>query len=464
LRLRAKAELEKRRRKGTYSRWPDIYINSATGKIYAPHNDSEAHFVFSDTPRYMLLKGGEGGGKSVAGIIKSLNRLRRGMSGIMVSPDLEHFKKSLWPEFKRWCPWPAVIERHRYRQSEGWEPTKAFTLFFHNEIGGYSELSCGGAKESEIASWRGPNVSFVCFDEASRHRTPVALKLFDGRARIPGPSNEPGQLFFTTTPEKHWLYDYFGPIEDNDKLADFKRDSFTATVLTEENKANLEEGFVEKRAQSLTAQEARVFLRAEWESVSDVEKFVNIMWWDACQGGISPLSAHIPLVIAMDANKGSETSNVADDFSMIAVSRENEQIVIRYCGIWQPLANQLMDYEPIENELIRLCQSFAVIEVCYDPYQLHDMATRLRKRGIANFKEFSQQKARLIADKQLQDLIMSRRILHDGNPALRQHIDNANVKKHGNEGIRIVKRSHSLKVDAAVALSMAASRIQYFNL
>ena len=92
------------------------------------------------------------------------------------------------------------------------------------------------------------------------------------------------------------------------------------------------------------------------------------------------------------------------------------------------------------------------------------MATRLKKRGIANFREFNQSKDRLVADKQLQDLIMSRRIAHDGNPMLRQHIDNANIKKGGVDGVRIVKRSPSLKVDAAVALSMAASRAMYFTI
>jgi phage terminase large subunit-like protein len=173
------------------------------------------------------------------------------------------------------------------------------------------------------------------------------------------------------------------------------------------------------------------------------------------------LGGHTPLVIALDAAKGGET-NLPDCFAMVAVSRQGEIVQVRYCGIWTP--NPVLDFEPIENELVRLCQQFSVIEVAYDPYQLHDMATRLKKRGIANFREFSQGKDRLMADKQLQDLIMSRRIAHDGNPLLRQHIDNANIKKGGPDGVRIVKRSPSLKVDAAVALSMAASRSLYYTI
>jgi phage terminase large subunit-like protein len=92
------------------------------------------------------------------------------------------------------------------------------------------------------------------------------------------------------------------------------------------------------------------------------------------------------------------------------------------------------------------------------------MCTRLKAAQIANFQQFSQGKDRQFADKQLQDLIMARRISHDGNPLLRQHIDNANVKKYSQDQKRLVKRSTSQKIDAAVSLSMAASRCLYYNL
>jgi phage terminase large subunit-like protein len=92
----------------------------------------------------------------------------------------------------------------------------------------------------------------------------------------------------------------------------------------------------------------------------------------------------------------------------------------------------------------------------------------MKRDGIAHVREFSQQLDRLKADKQLQTMIISRQIAHDGNPLLRQHIDNANAKKYSDgssneHSIRIVKRSDSLKVDAAVALSMATARILHYN-
>jgi phage terminase large subunit-like protein len=159
---------------------------------------------------------------------------------------------------------------------------------------------------------------------------------------------------------------------------------------------------------------------------------------------------------------------MADCFAVVMVTRHPDRpadVMVRYCGIWQATPGELLNFQPIEEEIRRLCRDFSVIEVAYDPHQLHDMATRLKTAHIANFKPFGQGKDRQLADKQLQDVIMARRIAHDGNPALRQHIDNADVKKYGvGEGIRLVKRSTSQKIDASVATSMAVSRCLYYNL
>ncbi len=446
-------------------KWPAQYINKKTGKAYQPHNEQERAFIYEDSPTHLLLKGGEGAGKSVAGIVKTLNRIRRGMSGGMGSPDLEHFKKSLWPEFVNWCPVECVIPRHQHRFAPGWEPSKAFTLVFKNELGGESFLICGGMDDP--ASWEGPNLNFFHSDESRRHKTPEAIKVLTGRIRIPGPQGEPPQLYLTTTPRKHWLFDYFGPIKDNDPLAAFKRNSYVATVLTRENAANLEEGFATKRAESLTEAEARIVLEAEWEDETDIEKFIHIIWWDANMEQLPPLTRSEPMVLALDAATGGESSTLADCFAVVGVTRHpsrKEDVAVRYCGIYQATPGQLLDYEPIKQEIRRLCREFSVIEVTFDPTQLHDMTQTMSREGLALFKRFNQGQERLVSDKDLQNLIAGRRVAHDGNPLLRQHIDNAYVKKQGTDGLRIVKRTASLKIDATVALSMGANRCLYYNL
>jgi phage terminase large subunit-like protein len=62
-------------------------------------------------------------------------------------------------------------------------------------------------------------------------------------------------------------------------------------------------------------------------------------------------------------------------------------------------------------------------------------------------------------------MIQERRIVHGGEPDLREHIGNANAEIDPEERkIRIVKRSELLKIDLAVAMSMANNEIMRLNL
>lgn len=506
LRLRAQAELERRRRQQSQAPppdlWPIQYLNREKDKTYAPHHADEARFVQSDTPRYLLAKGGEGGGKSVAGIVKDLERLRRGMAGIMGSPDFEHFKKSLWPEFRRWCPRECLVEKDRYRLATEWEATKQFELHFYAEAGPVVTLYCGGFDDP--AGWEGPNVSFAHFDEARRHKTAAALKVLDGRVRIPGPQGEPPQLWLTTTPRKHWLYDYFGPIQcscpacgaiydgdagyqpeefrtgpcrecgagvvSTDERLSFKLDAYVITLLTRDNEqaGNLSPGYTLQRAQSLTEAEKRVLLEAAWEDLETAERFLPALaLWDACREDLPPLNRNEPMVLAADAATG-RADAPSDCFGVVGVTRHpqrRQEVAARFIRFWQAKAGQQLDFDAIETELRALIGDrarFNVVSFVYDPYQLHQMAGHLKQ--LVWCKEFGQQKDRLIADKQLLDLIVQHRLAHDGNTDLRRHIDNADRKNDGEGKLRLVKRSEQHKIDLAVALSMATAECLRLNL
>lgn len=439
--------------------WPEVTSlrNRETGKSYAYHHDGERRFVHDDTPRYMLAKGGEGGGKSVAGIVKTLFKLSRGISpGVMGSPDFEHFKKSLWPEFRRWCPWDYVIPSQRHRAALSWNPPGPFDLIFDGPRGQVA-LTCGGFDDP--AGWEGPNLAFAYFDEARRHKTPSMLKVLDGRCRIVGPNGEPPQIWLTSTPRKHWMFEYFGPVADNDSRAAFKRDSFVIDLLTAGNADNLSPGFVDQRRQTLTEAEARVLLEAAWEDIDTADRFLPSMsWWDACQEALPSLTRHEPMVIGLDAGTKD------DNFGLVAVTRHphrHDEVAVRHVQAWRPVGGVIDFRAPggPREVLNALIDSWNVVQVCYDPSQLHDMMTELFASGRVYVAEFNQGAERLVADRLLYDLITQRRIAHPGDAALRQHIDNANAKPDPDtRKIRIVKREPSLKIDLAVALSMAAKR------
>lgn len=433
-----------------------VYVNRDTGKAYTAHNTEEAAIVADDRPRYILVRGGEGGGKSVTGIIKDLERLRRGMHGIMVSPDLPHFKRSLWPEFKRWCPWDEVIPRQRYRGAFDWEPPGPFMLAFSNG----ATLLCGGIENP--GSYEGPNVHFAHFDEARHHKTPDALKVLAGRVRLMGPQNERPQLWLTTTPRKHWLFEYFGPLEDDDEQIEFKRRARDIILRTTDNAANLAEGYVDDRGAVLSEAEKRVILDAEWEDIDTAERFLpSITWWDGCKEDLAPLDARTPIVLAADAG----VSN--DSFGLSGVSRHPERhtdVAVRLARVWYPRGAPL-NFDAIEGEIRTLCATWNVVEIAYDPYQLHQMMTRLQNDGVAWTRPFNQGAERLVADKQLLDLITQRRLAHDGDAELRTHIDNADRKGGDAAGqLRLVKRTARGKIDLAVATSMAAAQCLELNL
>jgi len=464
---------EKARRAAVAEAWPLEFRNAETGRAYAPHHAAEQEWVESDGPRYGLLKGGEGSGKSTAGIIKDLRRLRRGMSGILVSPDFEHFKKSLWPEFRRWCPASVLVEKDRLRLAPEWEAHSPFEMHFLTDHKVISTLYCGGIEDP--SGWEGPNINFAHFDEARRHKNAVALKVLDGRVRIPGPQGESPQLYLTTTPRKHWLYEYFGPPLADDPRAAFKADACVVTLLTADNEqaGNVESGYTRKRAQTLNDSERRVLLEAEWENIDDIDRFLpSITLWDTCREDLPPLTKQEPMVVALDA----ATSN--DSFGVVGVTRHPARpsdAAVRFVQEWKPRKG-IIDFQGSEDDpgpervLRRLISEYNVVQVCYDPYQLHDMATRLRNEGLGWFEEFPQgpggekRPGRPIADKQLLDLIIARRIAHDGNAALRAHLDNSDKKPDPEtRKVRIVKREQSLKVDLAVCLSMASMEILRLN-
>ena len=443
-------------------------------------------------------------GKSVAGIIKGLERVRRGLDGICVSPDFPHFRRSLWAEWQRWCPWDCVIEPHRYFGNLGWSPYKPFQITFINGATIYF-----GGIETPIA-WEGPNVNWAHFDEARRKDNPEALKVLDGRVRIWGEANVMPQMWITTTPAKHWLFDYFGPVkricnecdehyqpdtqddldcpacnsedtreDEEDQFVAFKRDSRVVTLQTQDNEANLggdgeTGGYAEKRGQSLTESEKRVLLLGLWEDVESVSRFLpSMVMWENCKiNKVPKLTKRIPVVVAMDAGVS------GDYFAMVVVSAHPEfedGALVRFSMLWKPPINGKIDYQgtdtnPGPEKMIELlCRNFNVLSIAYDPYQLHDMATRIEKRRKAKgdkklkfveIKEFTQSSMRIKSDTQLLNLISQGIIGHDGTHSeLNKHISNSDRKTDDyGRNLRIVKRTEKKKIDLTVCLSMAVER------
>lgn len=221
------------------------------------------------------------------------------------------------------------------------------------------------------------------------------------------------------------------------------------------------DAYYASESRSLDPAEFQRIHRNQW--VSSTDQFVPAEWWERCRGTLPTITKHTPLILGVDAAvSGACVALVA----VSGVGGRSDTAAVHYARKWDPPEGGTIDYqgtpqEPgVEREIRRLAAEYNVVEVRYDPYQLHDMATRLSKERVANMVQFTQGAPRERADKQLYDRIREGRIIHAGFPALDQHIANANRKLKGtetdNQKMRIVQRNERLYIDLAVSLSMAA--------
>jgi phage terminase large subunit-like protein len=146
----------------------------------------------------------------------------------------------------------------------------------------------------------------------------------------------------------------------------------------------------------------------------------------------------------------------------VGVSRHplrRDGVAVRLVRVLDPRELGRVDLEAAEHVIRDLCEQHVVAQVAYDVYQMKLLADRLTNDRVVWCKEFSQQNDRLLADRQLYDLILTRRIAHDGHQTLREHVLNAGARasKDGSS-IRLQKLHPARKIDACVALSMASSR------
>jgi phage terminase large subunit-like protein len=210
------------------------------------------------------------------------------------------------------------------------------------------------------------------------------------------------------------------------------------------------------------AQQAAVLTPAEYARVHEnrwvvnESAFVPPAWWADCAAELPPPDAHERVVIGVDAAVS------GDSFAAVSVSRRGDTVLVRDCRVFAPPPGGTLDFAEPERLLREWAARYRVAQITYDPYQLHHMMSRLSGERVAFCSPFGQGAERLLSDKGLYDLIQSRRIVHPGIPVLDAHVAAANARLEG-ERLRIVKRTERAKIDACVALAMAAHRVLRLN-
>lgn len=201
------------------------------------------------------------------------------------------------------------------------------------------------------------------------------------------------------------------------------------------------------------------------------QDFVPIELWDQCEaarqgvplprfvtaeGGVPENVRRIPVVLSLDAAEG--RSGVGDTFGAVLVmrhpNRHTDGVAIVATRNWEAP----FEFPEIDAWVRTVCHSYNVIMIAYDPFQLVDMMQRVNREVGVPIKRFDQGKRRAMADRLLYDLIIQKRIVHTGDPALREHVGNCRAKLQPGEDskLRMIKKAPHRKIDLAVAMSMGA--------
>ncbi len=187
---------------------------------------------------------------------------------------------------------------------------------------------------------------------------------------------------------------------------------------------------------------------------SGSEQFISLASWDACTD-----PDHRPLMPGADDRLyvGVDASTKGDSSAVVAVTydREGGKVQLARHRIWQPSKRDPLDIDStIGAELRELRAGFDLGAVLVDPYQLHDLSTRLRADGLP-MTEYAQSTPNLTSMSQnLFDLIRFGNLLAYPDAQLRRHVSHA-VAVESARGWKISKHKTSHKIDAVIALAMA---------
>lgn len=130
-------------------------------------------------------------------------------------------------------------------------------------------------------------------------------------------------------------------------------------------------------------------------------------------------------------------------------------------GLLTVTEGAVIDFDVIEADLFTDCSNYQVLEIPYDPFQATQLSTRMTAQGapmvemrptVLNFSE---------PMKQLEALVLQRRLHHNGDPVLTWMMSNVVAHLDNKDNIYPKKERPENKIDGVVALIMALGRAMH---
>ena len=118
----------------------------------------------------------------------------------------------------------------------------------------------------------------------------------------------------------------------------------------------------------------------------------------------------------------------------------------------------VIDYDFIEKEILRLRDLYDIQQIGYDPWNAMQTAVNLEDQGLTMVETRQGYKTMSPAMKEIEQLVMGKKLIHSGHPVLRWCVGNVQVKIDENENVRPVKGKGTERIDGLVAMINAMAR------
>jgi len=209
-------------------------------------------------------------------------------------------------------------------------------------------------------------------------------------------------------------------------------------------------GEIERRWHEVPEHEWRRYFANQWWD-SSLECWLPDRAWLRCEDASVEFDFDAPFVVAVDMSSKHDTTAV------VATQARGESIVVR-SWFWIPTDGRPVESRSVTGKIRELHATGNLRSVVYDPALFTHQAQELEDDGLAMIA-FPQSAARMVPACALAyERIVSGRVVHDGNPVLADHVNNAEPVPSG-EGWRLSKRRSNRKIDGAVALVMGIDEL-----
>ena len=217
----------------------------------------------------------------------------------------------------------------------------------------------------------------------------------------------------------------------------------------------------------------------EW--TEQAERWIDLAAWDACSGPVA-----LELLRGRRCFGGLDLSTTTDVTALAWVfPPEDEEglwyVLSRYFvpednlrkraerdrvpydlwtrqGFIEATSGNVVDYGAIEQRILADSALFQVKEIAYDPWNATHIALRLQDEG-AKLVEFRQGFRSMAAPtRELEKLIVSRKLAHGGNPVTRWMAANLAVAQDPAGNLKPAKDKSTERIDGIVAIIMAIGR------